>query len=234
MPDGRLDLLQLGHVEIEPHTLTGPGGALATLLAGLESDVLVPGHQMDRLPADGWRLVWTRPSRDHRAQSEVLAAPLPGQHGCWALVVLNRRDGRWVVTADPGPLQVYPGKAARRQGLVLGWPRPQFRRRAGTPLKLVIKLQNTRQQAWHNLCDDSAYVAGWLLDPAGQRLQKSPWLGYAPLPPIPTLQAGQTISLPVTLATPDTESLPSGRYGLDAVLVQLNLQSDPGTLLLRS
>ena len=99
---------------------------------------------------------------------------------------------------------------------------------------MVINLQNTRQQAWHNLCEDSAYVAGWLLDAAGQRLQKSPWLGYAPLPPLPPLQPGQTISLPVTLATPDADSLPSGRYGLDAMLVQLNLRSGPGTLLLRS
>lgn len=226
-------LVQVGHVEVEQPVLAGPGQPLAGLLAGRELRGTVPAEVIDRLPADGWRVISTRPASQHLGPAEVLAAPLPGRQGAWALVALARRDGAWIFSADPGPVLVYPGKAARRHGLRLTWPQPELRLPAGLPVQLTVNLHNSRPDVWRNHRDDSAYVAGWLLDPAGQRLQASPWIAYGHGASIPALQPGQIISLPVTLVTPDTGALPAGRYGLDAVLLALDLRSSPGNLVLR-
>lgn len=139
----------------------------------------------------------------------------------------------WIFSAGPGPVLVYPGQAARREGLRLTWPQPELRLPAGLAVQLTVNLSNSRPDVWRNQRGDSAHVAGWLLDPAGQRLRASPWLAYGHGASIPALQPGETISLPVTLGTPDTGALPVGRYGLDAILVQLNLRSSFGTLVLR-
>ena len=136
---------------------------------------------MGQLPADGWRVILTRPARQHLGPAEFLAAPLPGHQGAWAMVILGHRDGLQTLSADPGPLRAYPGQAARRQGLQLTWPGPELVLPAGTPVQLTINLRNCRPGTWHNERDDSAYVAGWLLGPAWQRLQASPWLAQPPL-----------------------------------------------------
>lgn len=232
-PPGGDGLVQIGHVEVEPQILAGPGQSLAGLLAGRDLQASAPAPLMGQLPAGGWRVIRTRPARQRLGPAEVLAAPLPGHPGTWAMLTLARRDGRWILSADPGPHRVYPGQQARRQGLQLTWPQPEIRRPAGAEVRLAINLRNSRPVTWRNQRDDCAHVTAWLLDPAGQRLQASPWLAYARGAPVPTLQPGETISVPVTLATPHTHTLPAGRYGLDGVLVQLNLRSGPGTLILR-
>lgn len=232
-PDGGAGLVQVGHVEVEQPVLTGPGQPLAGLLAGRELRVTITDEMMGQLPADGWRVISTQPAREHLGPAEVLAAPLPGHQGAWALVNLARRDGVWIFSADPGPVLVYPGQAARRHGLRLTWPQPELHLPAGVPVQLTVNLHNSTPDVWRNQRNDSAHVAGWLLDPAGQRIQASPWIGYGHGASIPALQPGETISLPVALSTPDTGALPAGRYGLDAVLVALNLNSSPGTLILR-
>jgi hypothetical protein len=232
-PDRLLALVQLGHVDIDPGSLTGPGTSLIGLLGDRVPDVRAAAEHLGQLPGDGWRSVHESVS-GHGGRSEVLAAPHPDQADSWVMVNLAERDGSWIVSVNPGPVRVYPGRAARREGLRLAWPEPVIERPAGGPFDLVINLENTSARVWRNQCDDHAHVAGWLLDPAGHwiRSARSSWIAYARIGLLPTLRPGQIASLPVTVATADATSLPAGRYGLEAFAVALNLRSEPGVLLL--
>ena len=71
---------------------------------------------------------------------------------------------------------------------------------------------------------------GWVLGPDGERLGSGVTL-FAHAPPLPDLEPGGRMSLQVNLGS-DIEELAAGRYRVVAELLDLQLQSPPGTLVL--
>jgi hypothetical protein len=230
-------LVQLGYVEVDPATLAGPGGGLDALVAGRVVDN-EPDRWPEDFPADGWRVIYTRNGRGSGSRNlvEVFAAPLPEFDGGFAMVslALGRRDGKLRVGCDPGPVPVHPGKASRRQGLRLEWPKPVLRTNAGQSLELTVDLVNRSWRRWHNVADDSTVVVGWLLDAEGNRVRENGHfrfgIGHREL--LRCLEAGRHQELTVRILTPEIQTVPPGTYGLEAMLADLNLRSDEATLTL--
>jgi hypothetical protein len=230
VPENRI--VQVSLWEIDRGALAGPGARLDSLLADRSFDAVTDGWE-DGLPQDGWRAVDVTPAHGKHGRAELLLAPLPEQDDALALVHLIEQDARWTLSADRRPVPVYPGKATRRHDLRLGWSRARSAR-VGRPLKLSITLRNTSSwRAWHNVADDHGPILGWLAHADGQSLRPGPF-GWAGLGhPLPCLRPGDSVTLPVNVVTPDTETLPPGRYQLKAMVMDLGLRAEPGTLILR-
>lgn len=140
--------------------------------------------------------------------------------------------GDRILSADPGPVHVVPGRAARRAALSLSWP-DDLAAAAGSIPELSVRLRNTTDQVWTNEAGDPAHVRGWLLDTHGQRLENSAWFAYGFDHPLPTLQSQEVVMLPVDLAAYSYENLSAGQYQLEAIAVALNLHSEAGSILLQ-
>jgi hypothetical protein len=80
--------------------------------------------------------------------------------------------------------------------------------------------------------EDDGYVLAWLLDGQDEPLPADRWWSHGGTTPLPPLEAGAAVTLPVHFATESVTDLPPGRYGLTATLVSLNLRSDQGTIVL--
>ena len=221
------DLVQLGAIEVEAAALRGPGSSLEEVLDAYH--LLGSGDLISRAAPTGWRLVRVRPAGQMSGASHVLAAPHPHKGGGWTIVVLDDHQGRWHLSVDPGPLMVVPARAARRAALVLRWAQP-LSIPAAQVTRLSIEVRNLSEQPWHNLADDSAHVIAWLLDEAGSRIEDSPWFAYGHGRCLPDLAPGQRATLQVAWSTPRIETLPPGRYGLDALAPALGLHAQPATI----
>lgn len=229
-----LELMTLGYVDVAPAVLAGSGTSLHELIqvdGSVEDHV---GHLAEDLPQSGWRLVHRSPGQDDWGGSEVFAAPRVGTpDGGWAMATLSARSGGsdWILSADPGPIRVFPGRAARRAGLSLTWP-DNLTGEVGKMPELEIRCRNGTDKAWTNDRGDTAYVRGWLLDADGNPLEGSSWFAYGNGDTLPTLQPGEDVLLPVTMASYDYESLGPGRYEIAAVAVALDLRSAPGSIVM--
>jgi hypothetical protein len=220
------ELVQLGHVEVDPYLLTGPGTTLdAAIGSERHLEVRAAPGELGRLPRDGWRRVVADPDRGIGAR-EVLAAPLPDGAGTWALVNLAENEDVWILSADPGPIAPHPGRAARRRGLHLRWAARSIAATAGSVLALTIDLRNGSDRTWTNQFDDSATVRGWMSDREGRPLLASSWFAYGHTRSLPALQPGEAVALPISLEPLDTTLLVPGDYQIEACLVALNLHSD--------
>lgn len=232
--DGELELVQLAHLDIHPSVLADDGVPLASLMpSNGEFDDPNATEQLAELPPTGWRLVKERAANGHPIEpGGTYAAPHPDHDGKWAILDLGQRNGRWDFSANPGPLRVYPGRAARRKNLRLTWSTGVIEVKAGAEPVLSIDLQNVGNDDWINVRDDSTHIFGWLLNPEGERIVDSAWMSYGHGPSLPTLTPGATVTLPVTVKTPRFAALPPGSYGLEALLAALNLRSNRGSLRL--
>ncbi len=229
-----LTLVQLGHVDVDPEVLTGGGEPLRAAIGAEQPIDDHLGEIAGGLPADGWRLVHRSAAQPGLGVSEVFAAPCgdPATGG-WAMASLSalRPDGARILSADPGPIRVFPGRAARRAGLSLTWP-DDLTPRAGSIPELEIRLRNQTDQVWSNDPEDSAHVLGWLLDSNGERLQRSPWHAHGLGDLLPTLHPGEMVMLPVAMASFEYVGLGRGTHQLDALVVALGLRSSAGSLTL--
>jgi hypothetical protein len=222
-----LSLVQLGHRDIDPSVLTGPGATLEESL-GQRGSLAGLGSLADELPHDGWRLIAESGDVD---SSRTFAAPHPAQPNAWALVNITETPNGWRTSTDPGPVVALPGRPARRKGLRLDWPTQPFTGSPAALPELTVSIRNTTTQSWENVGGDSAHIQAWLLDAAGQRLPASPFVLHGALPRLPDLAAGEGAPLPVTIASPEDIPEP-GRYGVQAVAVALNLWSGIGAVAL--
>jgi hypothetical protein len=103
--------------------------------------------------------------------------------------------------------------------------------RTGSVPQLTLTMLNTADEPW--IGTDAMDTRAYLLDNNGERL---------PLPSIWTwdpvadrqrvIAPGHSITLTPSLMTLAVEQLPAGRYGLKAVLRDLELESNLGTLQL--
>jgi hypothetical protein len=192
------------------------------------------GDSTDQLPQNGWRLIHQSPAQGNWGGSEVFAAPHPGvADSGWAVATLSSpgRGRKWILSADPGPVRPVPGRAARRAALSLSWA-DGLRSPAGSIPELSIRLRNDSDQVWSNEHSDSAYVRGWLLDGDGNRLEESSWFAFGAGDPLPRLRPGETVVLPVEMASYAYQNLSAGTYQLEAVIVTLDLRSTLGSVVL--
>jgi len=228
-----LTMVSLGHVDIDPQVLTGEGGSLREAIGGRPLDDRI-GEIAERLPRAGWRLIHRSPAQGDWGGSEVFAA-LCGEtaDSGWAVATVSAPGGGgdWILSADPGPVSVFPGRAARRAALSLSWP-DDLSATAGSIPELSIRLRNETDRVWSNDRGDMAYVAGWLLDADGRRLEESSWFAFGVGDTLPTLQPGEMVTLPVAMASFDYQSLSPGNYQLDAMVVALDLCSAAGSIVL--
>ncbi len=224
-----LTLVQLGHLDIDPSVLTGAGTTLEDAL-GEHGSLTQLGDRAAELPREGWRLIGE--SRIEFNPSQTFAAPSMAQRDAWAVLnIAKTRSGAWHTSADPGPISPVPGRPARRENLRLEWPVDPFTGPADTLPELTITIRNSDIEPWKNVARDSAHVQAWLLDTTGERLPASPYVLHGALPRLPDLAAGEGVTLPVTIATPEHIPAP-GRYGVKAAVVALNLWSDIGAITL--
>lgn len=156
---GRADvtMVSLGHVDIDPQLLTGEGASLREATGGRALDDRT-GEVGDRLPRAGWRLVHRSPAQGDWGGSEVFAAPWgETADGGWAVAAVSAPGGGgdWILSADPGPVSVFPGRAARRAGLSLWWP-DDLTATTGSIPELTIRLRNETGRVWSNDCGDGA------------------------------------------------------------------------------
>lgn len=170
-PDqGRADLslLTLGTVDVDPEVLTGAGGSLREAIGERPIDDRT-GNLAPRLPKTGWRLIHRSPAQPGWGGNESCAAPCGDTADSgWAVVNVSSPagGGDWILSADPGPVHVFPGRAARRAGLSLSWP-DDLTATAGSTPALSIRLRNATNQVWRNEKGDTAHVRGWLLGADG-------------------------------------------------------------------
>jgi hypothetical protein len=229
----QLHLVTLGAIDVDPTVLTGDGTTLREAIGphGVDDrSTDVAPH----LPATGWRLVHQIPARPEWGGNTSFAAPRGNTpEAGWAVATVSSPLGGGVpiLSANPGPVHVHPGRATRRAGLSLTWAQ-NLTAPAGSIPRLHVQLSNTTHQVWTNVVGATAHVRGWLLDSAGHRLETASWFAYGAGDPLPTLQPGETAQLPVDLAAYDYANVTPGTYPLDAVAVSLDLHAEPGTLLL--
>lgn len=223
-----LTTVTLGDVDIDSDVLSGGGGTLRDAIGGRPIDNQI--GEIVELPQAGWRLIHGTPATGDWGGSETFAAPYTDTADSgWALASVSapHDGGDWILSADPGPVRVFPGRPARRAALSLTWPGGP-RATAASISILSIQLCNESDRLWSNERGDSAYVRGWLLNAAGRRLETSSFFVFGSGHGLPTLQPGEVAMLPVEMATFDYHSLPQGTYQLDAMLVELNLQAAAG------
>lgn len=223
-----LDRVQLGHVDVDPDVLNLPGSSLRELMSsGRDWDVQVPEAVWDELPGSGWRRIRSRADTVGSGRSEQLAAPHPDVAGAWVLINLAERAGRWIVSADPGPVEVAPGRASRRRGLRLTWPTGEICACSVADITgLTIELHNELGSVWKPGPRDGGAVFAWLSEEDGTALPACPWFAHGGGGSDLTLQPAAVLVLPVTaIAVPDAEP-PPGTYQLTALLTSLNLRSD--------
>lgn len=224
-------MVSLGEVDIDPKVLTGEGRSLREAMGVRPVDDRI-GEIEERLPRVGWRLIHRWPAQHGWGGSEVFAAPCgETADSGWALASASGGGGDWILSANPGSVRVFPGRAARRAGLVLSWP-DDLTATAGSIPELNIRLGNDTDRVWSSGPGDTAHVRGWLLDVSGRRLEKSSLFAYVAGEILPTLQPGEVVTLPVAMAFFDYQSLGPGDYQLAAVAVALDLRSTAGSIAL--
>lgn len=169
------------------------------------------------LPLTGWR------------ELELAGMPLPSRRRMfaapngtgWAVAHVAEAEDRRILSADPGPHTPRPGRPARRAGLVL-----QLMDGAHTHFdglnSLVATLTNDSTQTWFADGGDSGQVHAWLINERGERLATS-WFAYAPLTEIlADLGPHESVDLRLNFG-PVTSEFPSGTYGVEMVLISLDL-----------
>ncbi|OUS95312.1 hypothetical protein CA951_13590 [Rhodococcus sp. NCIMB 12038] len=221
------DVVRLGSLEVDPAELEAPGSSLWDLIGGRKLTLRSPDDLLD-LPSQGWRPIF--PSWEFIDNPrEIFAAPHPHQRNAWVLVFLHWIGEAWTVSTDPGPVPMRRSNAARRAGLELRWPAEQTAT-AGTLPELSVDLLNTADHLWTNDVGDHMTVRGWALGPDDQPLGTGVQV-FANAPRLPDLAPGDRMSLRVNPGS-DIEDLAPGRYRLVAELLDLELRSPPGTLVL--
>jgi hypothetical protein len=227
--DPDLAMVQLGHEEVRADALAGTGTSLPAAIAGrpLASEPGLP-ELLDELPTDGWRVV---DSGEH-GRLLTLAAPHHELRGAWALAYLRKRSDRWHLSSTAMPEFPRPGKASRRRHLRLTWPQSPITAPAGCVPPLTVTLTNVSGELRRETMSDTHAAIAWIVDgKTGERLPAAGWFAYGDQNPV-ELPAGASTELVPVLATENADGLPPGEYGLEAVLLALDLPSDRGRLRL--
>jgi hypothetical protein len=187
----------------------------------------VPDWLRAELPDTGWREVTVRDPRGLAANRQLFAAPTDVG---WATALIGpQAEGLPLFMGDMGRYRLRPDQATRRQGLQLSWEEPL--RVASSDLNDVnVALTNTTDAVWMPDPEDHAFVHGHFLDEQGQSpvncsfaygSHQGQWKGVV-------LAPGESMQLPVTFSHDGPPE--RGSYGIEAVLVSLNLRSPKGTL----
>jgi hypothetical protein len=226
-------LVQLGLLEVDPRVLATEGVSLDNAMAGRRLvNALALAEIRDQLPAQGWREVRSDDFGVDEGKMLTLAAPHHRVPDAWVLASLSERDDQWLFSASPEPNSVWPGKAFRRRHLRLTWPRSPIVASAGRVPELPVTVTNTAAELWRGMPGDIQAPVTWIVDAeTGERLTPQGWFAYGGASTA-ELAAGASKDLVAILATHGADELPPGEYGLEAVLLTLDLRSDRGHLRL--
>ncbi len=187
----------------------------------------VPDWLRAELPDTGWREVTNRDSAGPRPDRKLFAAPVDG--GWATALVWPQPEGPPVFMGSIATFQLRPIQEIRRRGLALSWTEP-LRVTASELNALTVTLTNTTDSVWTPDPEDHDFVHGHFLDDAGQSPATCSF-GYARQVPGfrgVSLAPGESLPLPVVFGH-DKASAPGG-YGVEAILVSLNLRSPKATL----
>lgn len=188
-------------------------------------DIRIDPTLLSQMPRDGWREVTSFSQSAAPFEWRLLAAP--NREG-WALAHVADGVNGPVLTGDPGPYRVRPGRPTRRQGLELVWPEG-LRCQASGLNSTTVNLRNSMDRQWLGDPLDGPYVHAWLLDRSGNRLSPG-YFAYGPLGHLPTLLSpGESFPLPVDFG-PSTAEIAPGTYGVEVVLTSLDLWGPRGTV----
>jgi len=206
-----LKLVALGDFDIDPDGLRGRGSPWAEVLPG-DAGSHVSVDTVAQLPTTGWREIST--ARSASADGARLFAAPSGAG--WALAYLSPNG---VLSADPGPVSLRPGKATRRQGLALAWTSDVLRRSDLGGVK--VRLTNTASTVWVADPQDDGYVHGWFLTDG--RRHGPDWFAHAVrLGSLRDLAPGESVDLVVDFGRATPTPVP-GNYAVQAVMTSLDL-----------
>jgi hypothetical protein len=215
----------LGYHEVLAADFAGEGADWAAVFPPVFGEP-VPDFLMEALPVSGWRKVTERPRGD-RPSNELFAAP---RDGGWAVASVGSAPGappRFM--GDMGTYRLRPDQETRRQGLQLSWQDP-IRVAVSDFGSVTVTLTNTAEVVWTPDPEDHRFVHGHFLDETGQAPERcqfgygryeGEWKGVS-------LAPGEAIDLPVRFGHDDAPG--PGAYGIEAILVSLNLRSSKGIL----
>ena len=222
--------VQLGHLDVNAAGLVGGGVGLWELIGtARQLDVHAPAEYLDRLPVDGWRVVHARSATASLGRAEMLAAPYTQTPGTWAIVNLAEVDDQWIVSCDPGPVDVFPSRADRRAPLRLSW-NSVLTAPAGSPPRLSALLSNTSANTWRNVAGDGQLIVAFLYDEGSSR-EGFRYVSSARRQ-LQDLGPGQSVELPVDFQHPAGYPYAPGRYDIDASLIDLDLRCPDAVLTL--
>jgi hypothetical protein len=224
--DENLTGLQIGWVDVDPERLREPGSDLDGVLDRLQPADL--RFDLDAFPRSGWRQIEDLDRLGIRRHT--CAAPHPAEAAGWSLLTAARNEDRWIISGDPCPSVPIRGRAARRRDLRLRWPEEAIIAPAGSVPQLTIRLHNVGNVLW--VGGDGPRTVAWITDLAGERLPAATRYAYRGVAGELRIEPGESIPCTVALLTEGVQLLPAGDYGLQAILVDLNLKSNRGALRL--
>jgi len=215
-----LKLVALGDFDIDPDGLRDRGSPWAEVLPG-DAGSHVSVDTVAQLPTTGWREIST--ARSASADGARLFAAPSGAG--WALAYLSPNG---VLSADPGPLSLRPGRATRRQGLLLEWTSDTILR--SDLASITVRLRNTSSTRWVADEDDHDYVHGWFLTD-GRRLGPDRFAHASRPGSLPDLDVGKSLDLAVDFGR--TTPIPApGNYAVQAAMTSFDLWTGPHSIRL--
>jgi hypothetical protein len=220
-----LDLVQIGPEDVNPAVLAEAGHDVQELV-GRFAPVTHALVDLAAFPQGGWREV-SRLEPGPRTQRFRFIAPSREDPAGWALLTYMTWPGGWHLNGDPGPLFPRPGRPTRRRNLRLCWARQAITAPTGSVPHLSMTLHNLADEPW--AATDALDTMAYLLDRDGDPLPQPSVASWEPKDRR-AIASTSSITIIPTLTTLDVERLPAGRYQLEAVLTDLELKSDLGTL----
>ena len=215
----------LGHYEVLAADFETDGADWADVFPP-EFAEPVPDFFVQELPRSGWRTVTVRAWGD-RPSNRLFAAP---RDGGWAVVSVGIvPDGLPIFMGDIGTYQLRPDQESRRQGLRLTWKDP-LRVSVSDLDTVTVTLTNTTDVGWTPDPQDHAFVHGHFLDGNGRPPERCHFAygGHQGQWRNASLAPGEALELPVIFGHDDAPE--PGSYGIEAILVSLNLRSPKGTI----
>lgn len=225
VPDNA-DKVQITWFEVGRDVLVQQGDPLPAALArnGLDRHWRPVDNSSSRPPPEvGWRLLHR--SGDDGFHNVVLGTP---ESDGWTLVHATRPpDGEWSLTCDGEQHPELPSRAARCSTITLAWTAERFSWVSGDPPTLAATLHNHGSGAFP-ACDED-FVAGvaHLLTAAGESLPYEAYFAYGSGTFPAVAEPGESVAVPLHLATTDAASLPPGEYLAVARLICLDVITEP-------
>ncbi len=223
---------QLGLYEVTADMVAADGESLTEVLQrfALTAPAVISLDAAVALPQAGWRLIHESNLKSH----DNVAYSAPGSDG-WAVLQLHRapENSNWEAGWTSEFIPLLPSKQARAERLIFRWAADQFAWRAGGPPALRATLTNLSSSPFPDNAEDFVGAIVFLLTSDGDELPANGFFVHSLSSHPDVVAPGETISVPLPIATLDCERLAAGEYQAVSRLVSLDLPAGPVPVLIQ-